>query len=204
MTLWPNNSIWLWGLQDPSHEFLARLKVPGMSFLLWSSFKSIRKLLKMLLLHQQTCLARLLVILAFRIHSWKKMILDFSPQTASKTPSNTMKASQQGRTLKVRTTCISPCPVIKVCDVFRNKVLPSSFGWWPRAETTAYNIHSPSLPKILFSVWTPTPILRILWSESQSARHSGMGQGHSPPPQHLLVLTAEPRMLFFPLYWQRS
>lgn len=107
-----------------------------------------------------------------------KTIVGFSPQTASKMPSNTMKASQQGRTLKVR-TCISPYPVIKMYDVFRNKVLLTiKFQLVTKSRGKAYSIHSPSLPKVLFSVSIPTHV--CMHALIQTSLYSGMDQDPSP------------------------
>lgn len=52
-----------------------------------------------------------------------KATYDFSSMVTCVKPSCTIKSMQEGQSFLVRTSSISPYPVIQMCDVFSNKVL---------------------------------------------------------------------------------
>lgn len=57
----------------------------------------------------------------------------FSPPVACVAPASTRKASQQGRIFQVSSKLISLCPTTRMCGVFTNIALLSSYGGQPRA-----------------------------------------------------------------------
>lgn len=68
-----------------------------------------------------------------------KTIDDFSPSAACKVPASTMKTHHQGRSFQFSYSFISLCPAAKVCAVFNNRVLPSSY--WA-TKSNGHILHS--------------------------------------------------------------
>lgn len=88
----------------------------------------------MALLQQWAHLARLVVTVACRAHSWER---GWPPSAVYNILAGTTKASQQGRSFQISFSFISPYPVTKMGDVFSSRVLPSSSSEQPRVVATA-------------------------------------------------------------------
>lgn len=120
----------------PSHGFMAKFTVRGMSFLLWWALNLIREWLVTpiaLVPLLQACLylAFQAIITVRQVHSWVRLLI--FPTSSWMALSSTMKASHWGGSFLICTNLIVPCSVTNLCSAFSTRVLLSSSGGQPRA-----------------------------------------------------------------------